>query len=160
MSARLFAAFACVAAASCVGSPAETEAAEVVGPPRTVAQLAWMSGEWSSSEGETVQQEHWSDPLGGILLGTGRTVIDGRARFFEYMRIEERADVLVYVASPLGRNTTDFTLTDGGPRRARFENPAHDWPTAIEYELRDDGRLTARVSGPGKTEEYVWDRVR
>jgi len=162
--AALFSAFA----VSCAGTAPDREpppaepapvAVERVGPPSASADLAWMAGEWRAVEGETVQEERWSAPLGGILLGTARTVIAGKARFFEYLRIEERADGLVYVASPLGRGTTEFRLTDGSARRARFENPAHDWPTAIEYELRADGRLTARVSGPGKSEEYVWARV-
>ena len=141
--------------------PADPAAVSVerVDPPGAAADLAWMAGEWRAIEGETVQEERWSAPLGGILLGTARTVIAGKARFFEYLRIEERADGLVYVASPLGRGATEFRLTDGSARRARFENPAHDWPTTIEYELRADGRLTARVFGPGKSEEYVWERV-
>jgi hypothetical protein len=156
---------ACAFLAACAGpEPVEARGGEakieVVGPPRSAADLAWMAGEWRTIEGDTVQEERWSAPLGGILLGTARTVIAGKARFFEYLRIEERPDGLVYVASPLGRGTTDFRLTDGAARRARFENPAHDWPTAIEYELRADGRLAARVSGPGKTEEYAWDRAR
>ncbi len=141
-------------------APNATESTiEIVGPPKSAAELAWMSGTWTELEGDTIQEERWSSPLGGILLGTGRTVIGGRARFFEYLRIEERDGGLVYVASPLGRGATDFRLTDGGARRARFENPAHDWPTSIEYELRADGQLSARVSGPGKTEEYVWART-
>lgn len=117
-----------------------------------------MAGDWRANEGDRLQEEHWIAPLGGILLGTARTVIAGKTRFFEYLRIEERADGLVYVASPLGRGATEFRLTDGSSRRARFENPAHDWPTSIEYELRADGRLVARVAGPGKSEEYVWER--
>lgn len=149
-----------VLAASCAAPAPAASAVESAGPPRTAADLAWMAGEWRAIEGETVQEERWSAPLGGILLGTGRTVIAGKARFFEYLRIEERPDGLVYVASPLGRGATDFPLTDGGAARARFENPAHDWPTAIEYELRADGRLAARVSGPGKTEDYLWERAR
>ncbi len=163
MIARLLAAAACAVGASCGDSQSRPEVAlalEHVAPPRFVAQLAWMTGDWRSIEGDTLQEERWGEPLGGLMIGTGRTLIGSRARFFEYLRIEDRPDGLVYVASPLGRDSTDFTLTDGGPRRARFENPTHDWPTAIEYELRDDGRLTARVAGPGKTEEYVWDRVR
>lgn len=162
---RWFAAAACALAAGCAGTAAaptasDAAAIEVVGPPRTAEALAWMAGQWVAHEGDTLQEEAWSAPLGGLMLGHGRTVIGGRARFFEQLRIEERADGLVYVASPLGRGTTEFRLTDGGARRARFENPVHDWPTAIEYELRDDGGLTARVSGPGKTEEYAWQRAR
>lgn len=157
------AAFALAAGcASTTTAPAtpEESAIEVVGPPRTVSDLAWMAGTWVAHEGETTQEEAWSAPLGGLMLGHGRTVIGGRARFFEQLRIEERADGIVYVASPLGRASTEFRLTDGGVRRARFENPAHDWPTAIEYELRDDGSLAARVSGPGRTEEFAWKRQR
>lgn len=146
-------------AGSSATSSAAVSTVEVVGPPKSVADLAWMTGTWTAVEGDSIQEECWSRPLGGILVGTGRTVIGGRARFFEYLRIEERDGGLVYVASPLGRGTTDFRLTDGGSRRARFENPTHDWPTSIEYELRADGRLTARVGGPGKTEEYVWART-
>lgn len=167
MSARLGALSSAVLAsiASCAG-PGSAGAPEGIGvagieitaPPRAAADLAWMAGAWRAIEGDSVQEECWSAPLGGLLLGTARTVIAGKARFFEYLRIEERPTGLVYVASPLGRGTTEFALTDGAARRARFENPAHDWPTAIEYELRTDGRLVARVSGPGKTEEYAWER--
>jgi hypothetical protein len=158
-------AIACAIVASCVSQPPPVDEGfaatlERIEPPRTTAQLAWMTGEWRAVEGDFVQEERWSTPLGGLMLGSGRTVIDGQARFFECLRIEERPEGLVYVASPLGRGTTEYPLTDGGPWRARFENPAHDWPTALEYELRADGRLAARVSGPGKKEEYVWDRVR
>jgi len=53
---------------------------------------------------------------------------------------------------------TEFALSAGGPRRVRFENPEHDWPTSIEYTLGADGRLTALVSGPERTETYVWHR--
>lgn len=158
--AAVAAAFLGVLAASCAAPAPTAPAVEVVGPPGTAADLFWLAGEWRAIEGETVQEERWSAPLGGILLGTGRTVIAGKARFFEYLRIEERPDGLVYVASPLGRGATDFALTDGSARRVRFENPAHDWPTAIEYELRADGRLAARVSGADRTEDYLWERVR
>ncbi len=120
--------------------------------------LMWMTGTWRAYEGARMQEELWTAPLGGTLFGIGRTTSDGRTRFFEHLRIEERPDGLVYVASPLGRGETEFKLTGGGTRRARFENPAHDWPTSIEYALRDDGSMTATVSGPGRTEEYVWVR--
>ena len=140
------------------GGSAGSSAPAFTVPPQHVQDLAWLSGTWRSTEGETVQEECWTAPMGGTMFGIGRTVIGGRTRFFENLRIEERPDGLVYVASPLGRGETAFELRAGGPQRARFENPEHDWPTSIEYALQPDGRLTATVSGPERTEEYVWTR--
>ena len=163
MIARFVVVAACVVAASCGGSHTGTEvvlALDTVGPPRFVSHLEWMSGDWRSIVGDTLKEERWGEPLGGLMIGTGRTLTGKRGCFFEYLRIEDRPDGLVYVASPLGEGSTEFKFADGGPRRVRFENRQHDWPTAIEYELSDNGRMTARVSGPGKTEESVWERVR
>jgi hypothetical protein len=64
-----------------------------------------------------------------------------------YLRIEERADGLVYVASPTGRGTTAFPLADVGDRFVVFANPEHDFPQEIRYELTAAGALHARVSG-------------
>ena len=42
-----------------------------------------------------------------------------------------------------------FRLVESGDRRLVFENPDHDFPTRIAYELRDDGSLLVWIAGPG-----------
>jgi hypothetical protein len=127
--------------------------------------LAWMAGTWSSTAGGKLTHEAWLPPAGGIMLGMNRSapVSSGAARtFFEYLRIETRADGLVYVASPLGRGTTDFPLADVGEDFVLFANPAHDFPQEIRYELTAAGALRARVSGTidgqAQAEEWTWQK--
>jgi hypothetical protein len=128
----------------------------------TLAELAWLSGHWGSEvEGERTE-EVWLAPGGRIMLGMNRTVgKDGQA-FFEYLRIEERKDELVYVASPLGRGTTEFPLADLGEGFVQFENPSHDFPKVIRYELTKSGELRARVSGDAggkeQAQEWTWKK--
>lgn len=131
----------------------------VEGP--ALAELAWMAGHWGSEADGTRTEEVWLDPAGGIMPGLNRSVRAGRTDF-EYLRIEQRDDLLVYVASPGGGGTTEFPLKQLGPRSVVFENPEHDFPSAIRYELTPEGKLHVRASGdPGSGErvlEWTWEK--
>ena len=64
---------------------------------------------------------------------------------FEYLRIVERDGGLVYVAQPGGTPPTEFVLTEKGTTRAVFENPRHDSPQRIVYELSAEDSLSASI---------------
>ena len=129
----------------------------------TVADLAWMSGSWVTTQGKTQIEEHWTKPAGDTMLGMGRTLKDGKTVFFEYLRIEARPDGIFYVAHPKARPGTDFKLTRLTAGEALFENPQHDNPKKILYRKNPDGSLTARVEGDenGKptSEEFHYRRM-
>lgn len=111
--------------------------------------LSWIAGDWQTlpSGGRQVD-EHWSEPLGGTMMGNSRTVAGGRTVAFEYLRIEARADGIYYVAHPDARTPgTDFKLTTRAADQATFENPQHDFPKRITYKKNADGSLTASVDG-------------
>jgi hypothetical protein len=131
--------------------------------PAGAATLGWLAGEWRM-DGDTRVEEHWTTPEGGKLIGMGRTVAGGKTVFFEYLRIEDRADGTYYVAQPLGRPPTDFKLVRATASEAVFENPAHDFPKRIHYRREADGTLVARVEGdPGdkeKAEEFRYRSVK
>jgi hypothetical protein len=115
--------------------------------PAVSADLAWLAGAWvgTKSTGSSVE-ERWSPPLGGALLATSRTVNkSGKMVAFEYLRIIERDGGLVYIAQPAGRAPTEFILSELTPKRAVFENPRHDYPRKIVYELSEQGTLTTSV---------------
>jgi Domain of unknown function (DUF6265) len=114
----------------------------------TVNDLAWLAGAWVGSRGEgaaTTFEERWSPPLGGSMLAVSRTVSRGKMVGFEFLRVVERDGGLVYVAQPGGRTPTEFTLTEWNKSRAVFENPRHDSPQRIVYELSEKGGLTASI---------------
>jgi hypothetical protein len=111
----------------------------------TIADLGWLSGAWvgTRSSGSSIE-ERWSPPLGGVMLAVSRTVnTGGKMVAFEYLRVVEREGGLVYVAQPGGKTATEFVLTELTPTRAVFNNPRHDYPKRIVYELSADGVLSA-----------------
>lgn len=113
-----------------------------------LGDLAWLAGAWTGtrgSAGTTSIEERWSPPLGGAMLAVSRTVSRGKMVAFEFLRIVERDGGLVYIAQPGGAAPTEFVLTEWSATRAVFENPRHDSPQRIVYELSTDGRLTASI---------------
>jgi Domain of unknown function (DUF6265) len=113
-----------------------------------MGDLAWLSGAWVGTRGEggaTSIEERWSPPLGGAMLGVSRTVRGGSMRAFEFLRIVERDGGLVYIAQPGGAPPTEFVLSELGETRAVFDNPRHDYPKRIVYELSAEGGLSATI---------------
>lgn len=117
-----------------------------------IDDLSWLAGAWGGtrgSQGQISMEERWTPPLGGAMLAVSRTVSRERMSAFEYLRIVERDGGLVYVAQPNGGAPTEFVLTElttkNGTHRAVFDNPRHDYPKRIVYELSAEGGLTATI---------------
>ncbi len=119
-----------------------------------IKELAWLSGSWETVS-RSGSEEQWTAPAGGIMLGIHRDV-RGDAAFFEYLRIEQQGDSVLYVASPMGKKETRFLLVLTGKGFARFENPAHDYPVRIEYERTAADELTARISDADGGTQRSW----
>jgi hypothetical protein len=113
----------------------------------TIAGLSWLAGAWMGETSKSSTEERWGPPLGGAMLGTSRTVSKSKGTMvaFEYLRVVERDGGLVYVAQPNGGEATEFVLTELTGTRAVFENPRHDVPQRIVYELSEDGGLSASI---------------
>ena len=84
--------------------------------PPDAAKLGWMAGSWAGTKDGVASEEHWTTPAGGLLVGMHKDVREGRAAFFEFLRIEERDGRLCYVASPRGGATTAFCAVEIGDR--------------------------------------------
>ena len=110
-----------------------------------MTDMAWLSGAWVGKRRTSSIEERWSPPFGGAMLGVSRTVRRNKMVAFEYLRIVERDGGLVYVAQPGGKSPTEFVLTKLEKNRAVFDNPRHDSPQRIVYELSEKG-LTAITS--------------
>lgn len=124
-----------------------------------VSALAWLAGSWVQTEGGTTKEEHWMAPAGGVMLGMARTVRPGKPAGWEHLVILAEDGRAAYRAFPKGQPPATFPLVEGGPNRAVFANPAHDFPRKITY-VRDGDRLTAEIEGPGddgKPKTFRWD---
>jgi len=113
-----------------------------------IGDLAWLVGAWVGTRGTTGTtsiEERWSPPKGGAMLAVSRTVSRDTMSAFEFLRIVERNGGLVYIAQPGGAAPTEFVLTELGAQRAVFDNPRHDYPKRIVYELSAEGGLSATI---------------
>lgn len=127
----------------------------------SVADLGWLGGCWGATEGTRETIECWLPPLGGVMLAINR---DGspRGAFFEYLRIASVEGVVTYLASPLGRTPTPFSLVALGEERAVFENLAHDFPQRITYRRRGDAldvQIEGVADGAVKSSQWTWQAV-
>ncbi len=153
-----------------VGSPATNESVALYRHPQditlpepakaAIGDMAWLAGAWVGMRGQRSIEERWTPPRGGAMLGVSRTISRERMSAFEYLRIVERDAGLVYVAQPGGRPPTEFVLTELGTTRAVFENPRHDSPQRIVYELTAEGDLSASIGfiNGGRPQRFEFKR--
>lgn len=122
-----------------------------------LADLSWMAGHWASTINGVEMEELWSSANGGVMLGLHRDISKKRTSF-EFIRIAETKDGIVYLAQPGGQPPTPFKLTESTSNRVVFANPEHDFPKRIIYWLHE-GQLCARVEGDGESaEQWCWTR--
>lgn len=124
----------------------------------TLTDLAWMAGSWAGTARGMEMEEHWTAPKGNSMIGVHRDVGKGRTLSFEFLRIEQQGDQVVYLASPGGRSpATAFPLKEVSGTRVVFENPAHDFPQRVVY-WKDGTDLLARIEGTmnGKPGSQQW----
>lgn len=131
-----------------------------------VDDVAWLAGRWALDQGGLHQEELWTKPLGGMMLGLHHDVHLGQDRTlsFEFLRIVEHEGSLRYLASPNGAEPTPFDLVELQADTVLFANEAHDFPKRIRYTLEDDGHtLHGRVEGAADSKEkpleWRWKRV-
>jgi hypothetical protein len=130
----------------------------------TLADISWISGDWQTEPGGRRQiEEHWTPLAGASMLGMSRTVAGDKTVEFEYLRIEQRAGGIYYVAHPKARCPgTDFKLTRASANEAVFENPQHDFPKRIIYRKTADDALTASIDGGEGTKamSFAYRRIK
>jgi Domain of unknown function (DUF6265) len=122
-----------------------------------VAALAWLDGCWAGTVNQRDFREQWSPMRGGVLLGFGSTVFQGKLQSHEYLRIEPRTDGVYYVAIPSEQKQDAFKLvsitTDDKDTIFTFANPDHDFPQRIIYRRGTGGWLFATIEGKLKGED-------
>lgn len=110
-------------------------------------QLAFMAGCWATASGPVTIEEQWNRPLGGLMLGSSRTIKNGQAVFHEFMRIEVKDGKLVYTPRIGAKaETASFTAIRVSGDEVVFENLAHGFPQRVIYR-RGANALPARIEG-------------
>lgn len=126
---------------------------------QTLADLSWMNGYWINQENGNSSEELWSTSDGGMMIGLNRSVYANGRSSFEFLRIVESEDKVMYLASPGGQSPTPFTLTETLNNKAVFENMENDFPQRIIYS-REGNTMTARIEDASGEKGMQWTWVK
>ncbi len=149
--------------------PAEGAAAA---PAATVADLAWLAGEWVGEIGGSPMKERWHPPVGGAMPGSFFVVGDGKVSFYELATIEQDEGgppVLRLrmfgrgLTVPAGREAAlAFPLVKLAGTQAVFEGPDQEGPARLTY-TRTGDELTVRLekteNGQPRTTDFKFRRA-
>jgi hypothetical protein len=115
-----------------------------------LSDLAWIAGCWEIDQPEKKRlvTEQWMAPAGDAMIGMSRTMRNGKMAGFEYLRIVRDATGINYISKPSeNKDETAFKLIKWSAGSVVFENPTHDFPQRIIYNLTKPDALAARVEG-------------
>ena len=124
-----------------------------------IADLSWLAGQWCGTQRGVISEEIWLAPRGNSMIGAHRDVKKDKLVDFEYFRVVEEGDELVYYTQPGGKSPTQFRAKTASGNRVDFVNPQHDFPKRITYQRIDAKTLKARIDGgddASKSMEWAW----
>ncbi len=138
-------------------------------PPASVADLAWIAGQWQGQKGADQLDEHWSAPGGGTMMGMFRWIKNGKILVYELLVIEDGAKGPVltfrhFGAGLIGWEEKDAPircpLAGGGPGEAAFA--CEGGQTRLTFRRGGENGLTVLLErqedGQARTDEFVYTK--
>jgi Domain of unknown function (DUF6265) len=123
-----------------------------------VTDLSWISGCWETNNNGRVTTERWAKATDNLMLGTSQTVKETKSVSFEFLRIVNNGQGLMYVAQPSNaKEPTAFAAKTVSANEVVFENPKHDFPQRIIYKQTKPDMLDARIEGKQGEKEMGMD---
>lgn len=138
-------------------APPPSEPAKAVAPTQELASLGWLEGCWRGEVAQYEFREHWLPLRGGLMVGAGHVVFQGKSQDYGYLRLETRPDGTYYVSITPDRKEAAFRLTavttEDKDTIFTFTNPVDEFPQRVVYRRGLEGWLYATVEGKVKGEE-------
>ena len=135
-------------------------------PQATLADMAWLAGQWVGPALGGEAEEIWSPPKAGSMMGMYRLVRDGKPVFYELQTLVEESGSLILRLKHFNpdltgweekQKTVDFPLVGIGDGVVQFEG--------ISFHREGDAKLTVYLAIEGKDgvvreEAFPYTRVR
>ncbi len=123
-------------------------------------KLSWLVGTWNRINVKLGRSalERWKQTSTYELRGFGISLQGKDTTFIEKLRIIIKDNKIVYVADvPENQKPVYFKLTEITEFGFICENPDHDFPKKISYQL-EGKKLKAQISGDGKVIDFLFER--
>ena len=142
---------ALAAAASLIALAPDEEPRTGARPSRdvTVADLAWLAGSWTGSDGQSEWESSYSSPAGGQIVAASKEMRGGETVMIDFEHFYERDGEVRMTPFPFGKKSVEFALSEysGADQRAVFANPEHDFPKTFVYHRVDRETLKVTLDG-------------
>jgi Domain of unknown function (DUF6265) len=137
------------------------------GKKKTFKQLYALEGVWRMQTKKGAIHEVWRKVNKNYLRSTGFFVKDKDTVVTERVALQNLSDDIYYTSAVEEQNNkrpVSFTLTSGKGGVFIFENPKHDFPKRIVYELVNNDSLHAWIDGgaadAGKRSDFYYSRIK
>lgn len=128
-------------------------------------KLDWFIGSWSGETNESIYTETWKKVNDTLFTGQSYFINGSDTLSRETISLQQQDTSVFYIPLVEGQNDNKpvyFKLNFSDCTNAVFENPGHDFPQKITYELRNGDSLVATVSGlqEGKNRSFSFPMKR
>ena len=117
-------------------------------------KLSGIEGTWSMPAGEKPEDgviiETWVKVNDTLYTGKSYEIINGDSILSETIELKMDHGELYYIPTVMAQNNHQpvlFKMTSNNDDIYIFENPAHDFPNTITYQIQNDSTLKASISG-------------
>jgi len=125
---------------------------------RKIVQVSWLIGKWANTAKQRHDYETWEMYNDSTYLGKSYSIQSGDTVSFESIKLVEGSEGIYYIPIVQGQNNNlpvSFKLIVLEANKLIFENPAHEFPQRISYQLVSRDSLVAEISGMLKGEHRV-----
>ncbi|MEM9599029.1 MAG: DUF6265 family protein [Acidobacteriota bacterium] len=119
----------------------------------TIADFAWLAGDWHGEMNDSVIEETWSAPGGGTMMGMFRWLTDDGVRLYEFLALETAGDSVElrlrhfspgFEAWEEKDAPMVFRCVESEGQKAVFHMKTDEEDTRLTFE-RNDGQLTVTL---------------
>ncbi|PZR41534.1 MAG: hypothetical protein DI538_00940 [Azospira oryzae] len=124
-----------------------------------VNEFGWLQGTWKMKNKETY--EVWKTGNDQkILEGISYRIKGADTVVSETLKIKQQNGIFYYVPDVAGdQPEVYFKITRYDANGFTAENPEHDFPKIIRYQLQSPHSINAAIEGDGKLISFVFDRI-
>ncbi len=160
---RFFFVVLCLCSAGALGAQAPQSSRVYDGAETGLRPLLWLAGTWLRQDNRQVG-ETWQWKSDSLLTARGfRLTAGGDTTITETVDLSFREGKLCYSPTVANQNdgkTIVFPMTAAEGNSWTFENPNHDYPKLIRYELRGLDTLVVTLGGGSRQRERVFRYLR
>lgn len=131
-----------------------------------LAKAKWLIGKWGQTSPQGTMVESWEIKNDSTFEGATHFIVGTDTVFSETITLEQRGKEVNYIANVSNQNDgkpVAFKMTSANEKKLVFENPAHDFPQKITYELKGNllmAEISGKENGKPKTESFPMEKMK